>query len=131
MVVILGWCQRWCLPRFNAKPFFFAINNFDLSSNLQYNLSYALGTRHFSYVKKPITAVNNRSSNLKNMSKWAFQWEISFNSDLLKPAEQVIFSKETTKPSHSEVFSNSVPLWETFRILCEILNMLYPDCFWL
>ena len=71
----------------------------------------------FSYVKKPVTTVNNRSSNLKNMSNWAFQWEISFNPDLLNPAEQVIFSKETTKASHSEVFSISVPLSETFRTL--------------
>ena len=88
-----------------------------MSSNLQYNLSYALGTRPFSYVKKPVTTVNNRSSNLKNMSNWVFQWEISFNPDLLKPAEQVIFSKETAKASHSEVFSNSVPLSETFGTL--------------
>ena len=47
------------------------------------------------------------------MSNWAFQWEIRFNSDLLKPPEQVIFSKEIIKTSHSEVFSNSVPLSET------------------
>ena len=98
-------------------PFFFVIYNFDLSSNLQYNLGYALGTGPFSYVKKPVTTVNNLSSNLKNMSNPAFQWEISFNPDLLKPAEQVIFSKETIKASHSEVFSNSVPLSETFRTL--------------
>ena len=51
------------------------------------------------------------------MSNPAFQWEISFNPDLLKAAEQVIFSKETIKASHSEVFSNSVPLSETFRTL--------------
>ena len=85
-----------------------------MSSNLQYNLGYALGTGPFSYVKKPVTTVNNLSSNLKNMSNPAFQWEISFNPDLLKPAEQVIFS---IKASHSEVFSNSVPLSETFRTL--------------
>ena len=51
------------------------------------------------------------------MSNWVFQWEISFNPDLLKPAEQVIFSKETAKASHSEVFSNSVSLSETFGTL--------------
>ena len=69
----------------------------------------------FLRLKKPLSAVNNLSSNLKNMSNWAFQWEISFNPDLLKPPEQVIFSKDTIKASHSEVFSSSVPLSETLR----------------
>ena len=72
-------------------------------------------TSLFLRLKKPLSAVNNLSSNLKKMSNWAFQWEISFNPDLLKPPEQVIFSKDTIKASHSEVFSNSVPLSETLR----------------
>ena len=59
----------------------------------------------FSYVKKSVTTNNNLSSNLKNMSNCAFQWEISFSPDLLKPTEQIIFSKKSIK--HSEVFSNS------------------------
>ena len=72
-------------------------------------------TSLFLRLKKPLSTVNNLSSNLKNMSNWAFQWEISFNPDLLKPPEQVIFSKDAIKASHSEVFSNSVPLSETLR----------------
>ena len=72
-------------------------------------------TSPFLRLKKPLSAVNNLSSNLKNMSNWACQWELSFNPDLLKPPEQVIFSKDTFKVSHSEVFSNSVPLSETLR----------------
>ena len=48
------------------------------------------------------------------MSNWAFQWETSFSPDLLKPPQQVIFSKETIMVSNSEVFSNSVPLSVTF-----------------
>ena len=66
----------------------------------------------FSYVKKSVTTNNNLSSNLKNMSNCAFQWEISFSPDLLKPTEQIIFSKKSIK--HSEVFSNSVQLSGTF-----------------
>ena len=47
-----------------------------------------------SEVKKNPSTVNNLSSDSKNMSNRVFQWEISFNPDLLKPPEQVIFSKE-------------------------------------
>ena len=39
-----------------------------------------------------------------------YQWKISFNSDLLKQAQEVTFSKKTHKLFHPTVLFNNVPV---------------------
>lgn len=98
-------------------PLFFVIDNFNSSSNLQYNLSYTLDHVPFAYNEKSVTAADNLSSKLKRISNWFFQWKTSFNADHSKKEQQVIFSNETTaKDSHSKVFSNSFPLSKRFVV---------------
>ena len=40
------------------------------------------------------TSVNQLSNDLKEISDWAFQWKMSFNPDLSKQAQEVIFSRK-------------------------------------
>ena len=40
---------------------------------------------------------------------WAYQWKMSFNPDVSKQDQEVIFSKKTSKPFHPSVHFNNVP----------------------
>ena len=44
------------------------------------------------------------------ISNWAFQWRMSFNSDLTKQAQEVIFSRKTKKLLHPCLSFNNIPL---------------------
>ena len=39
-----------------------------------------------------------------------FQWKMSFNPDPTKQAQEVIFSRMTTKKFHSKIFFNNIPV---------------------
>ena len=41
---------------------------------------------------------------VKKTSQWTFKWKTSFNSDLNKQAQEVIFSRKLNKSSHSKIF---------------------------
>ena len=47
---------------------------------------------------------------LRKMSMWAYQWKMSFNPDVSKQAQKVIFSKVTKKLFHPTVLFNNIPL---------------------
>ena len=44
------------------------------------------------------------------ISNWAFQWRMSFNCDLTKQAQEVIFSRKTKKLLHPCLSFNNIPL---------------------
>ena len=44
------------------------------------------------------------------ISNWAFQWGMSFNFDLTKQAQEVIFSRKTKKLLHPCLSFNDIPL---------------------
>ena len=46
--------------------------------------------------------------------EWAYQWNIMFNLEITKQAQEVIFSKKTVKPFHLQVFYNEVPVERSF-----------------
>ena len=48
--------------------------------------------------------------NVSVMSNWAFQWKIIFNPELTKQAQEVIFSRKTTKILHPCPSFNDIPL---------------------
>ena len=64
----------------------------------------------FSDVKVPERTTNKRSNNLKEINKWVFQWKITFNHDLTKQPQEVIFSRNTTDKSHPKIFFNNIPV---------------------
>ena len=64
----------------------------------------------FSTVKVPERTANNLNNNLKEINEWAFQWKMSFNHDPTKQAQEVIFSRKTTKKIHPKIFFNNIPV---------------------
>ena len=56
----------------------------------------------------------NLNDDLKKVNKWAFQWKMSFNPDLNKQAQEVIFSRKLNKPDHPSLnFNNMVVIQST------------------
>ena len=50
------------------------------------------------------------NKDLQKIADWAYQWKMSFNPDLNKQAQEVIFSRNMNKSSHSPVFFNDIPV---------------------
>ena len=78
-----------------------------LSSVIQ---SYLPMTRTFFTVRKSETTTSNLNSDLIDIKNCAFQWKMSFNPDPTKQAQEVIFSRMTTKVSRPKIFFNNVPV---------------------
>ena len=79
--------------------------------NFQFNPKlFADDTSLFSTVKVPERTANNPNNDLKEINKWAFQWKMSFNPDPTKQAQEVIFSRKTTKKIHPKIFFNNIPV---------------------
>ena len=49
-------------------------------------------------------------SDLKTISKWAYQWKMKFNPDISKQAVEVIFSHKRNKPLHPALSFNDIPV---------------------
>ena len=48
----------------------------------------------------------NLNDDLKKISSWAFQWKMSFNPDINKQAQEVIFSRKLQKSNHPSLTFN-------------------------
>ena len=55
------------------------------------------------------TSVSDINKDLKLISNWAFQWKKSFNPDLSKHAQEIIFLRKKVKSSHPSVYSDNIP----------------------
>ena len=78
----------------------------DLSSNAKL---FADDTSLFSVVHNANTTVKELNKDLVKISRWAYQWKLSFNPDPSKQAQEVIFSRKTKKEYHPHlVFNNNV-----------------------
>ena len=77
----------------------------DLSSNVKL---LADDTSLFSEIHDASAFARDLDDDLKKTNKWAFQWKMSFNPDLSKQAQEVIFNCKIKKLSHpSLVFNNN------------------------
>ena len=53
------------------------------------------------------------NKDLIKISKWAYQWKMSFNPDITKQAQEVIFSQKSKKTDHPTVYFNHAPVAHT------------------
>ena len=65
------------------------------------------------YLTKPEETANTLSNDLKEINKWSFQRKMSFKPDPTKQAQEVIFSRNTTKTIHPKIFFNNIPVIKT------------------
>ena len=69
---------------------------------------FADDTSDFSVVRDVAPSTEELNNDLRNISKWAYQWKMIFNSDLTKQAQEVIFSRKLNKPVYPNLtFDNS------------------------
>ena len=82
----------------------------DLSENLVSNPKlFADDTSHFLVIFDKDFSVKNLNDDLNRINNWAFQWEISFNPDPNKQAQEVAFSRKIQKSSQpSLIFNNNI-----------------------
>ena len=59
------------------------------------------------------TSADNLNKDLERISKWATQWEMNFNPDTTKQAEEVIFSRKSKKKVHPPLLFNNASVTRT------------------
>ena len=67
-------------------------------------------TSIFSVVDDINVSVVQLNNDLFEISKWAYQWKMSFNPDVSKQVQEVVFSCKTDKLADPPVLFNNVPI---------------------
>ena len=92
-------------------PLFFLIYINDLSKGISSTVKlFADDTSIFSVDDDVNVSVAELNNDLLKISKWAYQWKMSFNPDVSKQAQEVVFSRKSHKLAHPPVFFNNVPV---------------------
>ena len=95
-------------------PLFFLIYINDLSDNLITNPNlFADGTSLFSIVHGPTLTANDLNNDFAKIKDWAYQWKMSFNPDLFKQAQGVLFSGKIKGQNHPCLHFNNNPVNQT------------------
>ena len=69
---------------------------------------FADDTSLFSVVKKKEKSTSDLTNDLDMISKWAYNWKMSFNPDPNKPAQEVLFSRKNSNITHPIIYFNNV-----------------------
>ena len=113
------------VPQGSIVGLFFLIYINDQSHNLSSTAKlFADDTSVFSVVHDIDSCTKQLNDDLKKISDWADQWEMSFNPNLSKQAREVIFSRKSSRVDHPSVtFNNS----SVARTSCQKHLGLYLD----
>ena len=92
-------------------PLFFLIYLNDITKDISStNKLFAGDTSIFSIVNDIDVSEHELNSDLRKISVWAYQWKMSFNPNVSKQAQEVIFSKKTQKIFHPTILFNNIPV---------------------
>ena len=58
----------------------------------------------FSRITSPAISSSNRNEGLLKIIQWVYQWKMSFNPDITKEAQEIIFSKMKANTSHPSFY---------------------------
>ena len=104
-------------------PLLFLVFINDLQKNIQSKIKFfADDTMLFSTVHDPDISASDLNHDLQVISKWAFQWKLSFNPDPTKQAVEMIFSHKYKATQHPPLFSMA------FRLL-RLMNISILDLY--
>ena len=106
-VVLNGQTSNWIdvkagVPQGSIMgPLLFLIYINDLPEGLITNAKlFADDTSLFSVVRDIAASTEELNNDLRNISKWAYQWKMVFDPDLTKQAQEIIFSRKLNKLVH-------------------------------
>ena len=92
-------------------PLFFLIYINDLSDDSSSNPKlFGDDTSLFSVVHNKNTSAKELNNDLCKISNSSNQWKMSFNTDPIKQAQEVMFSRKITKTNHSTLIFNDNPV---------------------
>ena len=113
----MGRCKRRSLSGISFGFSFFLVYINDLADDLSSNAKFfADDTYLFSVNHDVETSENEFNNDLYQISKWPFQWKMSFNPDPSKQAQEIISSRKTKKSSHPSLhFDNSIVLQTSYQ----------------
>ena len=90
------------------------INIHDLSENIESTAKlFVDDTSLFSVVHNNKTSAEVLNRDLQKISESAHKWKMSFNPDVSKQAQEVIFSRKQAKSMHPDLVFNNIPVHQT------------------
>ena len=96
---------------FVLGPLLFLVYINDLSKNLSSTAKlFADGTSIFPVVFDITLSLLQLNDDLIKISDWAYQWKMSFNPEVTKKAQEVVFSCKSQKVTHPTVYFNNSPV---------------------
>ena len=99
----LGTCTCGSSSRIHFGTFF------DLLDELKSNVKlFSDDTSLFSTDKNKEESASDLTNDLDTISKWAYNWKMSFNPDPKKPAREVLFSRKNSNITHPNIYFNNV-----------------------
>ena len=109
--LFVGIYQCWSTSRLHPwlHPLSFLICINDLTEGVTTNAKlFADNTLLFSVAHDTQTSANDLNKDLEIINNWALQWEMNFNPDSTKQAQEVIFSSKAKEICHPPlVFNNT------------------------
>ena len=93
-------------------PLFFLIYINDLSDDIVSTVKlFADDISLFSVVHNSNITAKELNKDLQKISEWAYKWNMSFNPDLNKQAQEVVFSRKLNKASQPQITFNNAPVF--------------------
>ena len=116
-VVLNGQSSKWSLVEAGVPQgsilglllFLVYINNLPQGVRCNAKL-FADDTSLFSTMTSPAISSSNLNDDLVKITQWVYQWEMSFNPDTTKQAQEIIFSRKKNNTSHPSLYFNNTPI---------------------
>ena len=94
-------------------PYLVYING--LPQGLRCNaILFADDTSLFSTITSPAISSSNLNEDLLKIKQWAYQWKMSFNTDITKQAQENFFSGKKNHPTHPSLYFNNTRIQRHF-----------------
>ena len=71
---------------------------------------FADDTSLFSTITSPAISSSNLNEDFAKIAHWAYQWKMSFNSEITKQAQEIILSRKKNSTSHPSLYFNNTPI---------------------
>ena len=116
-VVLNGQSSKWSLVEESVPqgsilgPLLFLVYINGLPQGLRCNVKlFADDTSLFSTITSPAISSSNLNEDLLKTTLWAYQWKMSFNPDITKQAQEIIFSRKKIVTSHPSLNFNNAQI---------------------